>query len=260
MNITFHNLRERPDLASQILSISRASWPPFLFHSDVKEWDALVTRFAEYQFVLCEPADEVIAIGHCAPLPWDGSTEDLPETINGILRRAYDALEAGTRPTAVSALAAMVRPDRRGQGLSAEIVGTMRRITASLGLRHLIAPVRPAHKSAHPRIAMEVYASWVRPDGLPYDPWIRVHRRMGAEFRRVIPASLVVEGSVADWEGWTGMRFETTGLHDVAGALAPVSIDRERDRGRYEDPNFWMVHPVDGTHSGLRPHAEGAAR
>lgn len=255
MTIALHTLRERPDLASQILAISRASWPVFLFHSDVKEWDALVTRFPEFQFVLCEPADEVIAVGQCAPLPWDGSTEDLPETINAILRRAYDTLDTSSRPTAVSALAAMVRPDWRGRGLSAEIVRTMRHITTGLGLRNLIAPVRPAHKSAYPRTAMEVYGSWTRPDGLPYDPWIRVHRRMGAEFRRVIPASLVVEGSVADWEGWTGARFETSGLHDVPGALAPVSIDRERDRGRYEDPNYWMVHPLDRARTGPPPDA-----
>jgi hypothetical protein len=30
----------------------------------------------------------------------------------------------------------------------------------------------------------------------------------------------------------------------VPGALQPVRIDRERDEGRYEDPNVWMRHPV----------------
>ena len=30
----------------------------------------------------------------------------------------------------------------------------------------------------------------------------------------------------------------------VPGALQPVVIDRERDEGRDEDPNVWMVHPL----------------
>jgi len=30
----------------------------------------------------------------------------------------------------------------------------------------------------------------------------------------------------------------------VPGALQPVRIDRERDTGRYEDPNVWMKHTI----------------
>jgi len=30
----------------------------------------------------------------------------------------------------------------------------------------------------------------------------------------------------------------------VPGALVPVTIDRRRDRGRYVEPNLWMLHRV----------------
>jgi hypothetical protein len=30
----------------------------------------------------------------------------------------------------------------------------------------------------------------------------------------------------------------------VPGALVPVQIDRERDEGRYVEPNVWMRHAV----------------
>jgi hypothetical protein len=40
------------------------------------------------------------------------------------------------------------------------------------------------------------------------------------------------------------MRFRASGRYVVPGALTPVTIDRRRDRGRYVEPNVWMLHPV----------------
>ena len=59
-----------------------------------------------------------------------------------------------------------------------------------------------------------------------------------------MPESLTVVGTVAEWEEWTGMAFPESGRYVVPGALQPVVIDRERDLGRYDDPNIWMRHPV----------------
>jgi len=35
-----------------------------------------------------------------------------------------------------------------------------------------------------------------------------------------------------------------SGDYVVPGALTTVRIDRARDRGRYVEPNVWMLHPV----------------
>lgn len=72
--------------------------------------------------------------------------------------------------------------------------------------------------------------------------WLRTHWRLGAAIVRVIPRAMVIAGTVAEWEDWTAMRFPDSGDHLVPGALQPVRIDRERDEGRYEDPNVWMKH------------------
>lgn len=79
---------------------------------------------------------------------------------------------------------------------------------------------------------------------MPFDPWIRAHRRLGAEFVQVVPSTVTVTASVAVWERWTGMSFPETGQYVIPGALQPVLIDRERDVGVYEDPNVWMRHKV----------------
>ena len=78
------------------------------------------------------------------------------------------------------------------------------------GLAHLIAPVRPTLKDRYPTIPIERYARWTRPDGTPFDPWMRVHTQLGARIGPAIPRSLHITGTVGDWESWTGMRFPET--------------------------------------------------
>ena len=129
--------------------------------------------------------------------------------------------------------------------LSAEpAVRAMVDLARAHGLGALIAPVRPAAKSAYPLAPMERYVRWENADGLPLDPWIRVHARMGAAILTVAPRTIVIEGTVADWERWTDLRFPDSGPYVVPGALQPLVIDREQDLGRYEDPNVWMRHPI----------------
>jgi hypothetical protein len=119
----------------------------------------------------------------------------------------------------------------------------MRSLAARHALGGLIAPVRPTLKSLYPFVPMSRYADWTRADGSPFDPWLRVHWRLGAERLAIAPRSLVVTGTVAEWEEWTGMAFPQSGDYVVPGALEPVTIDRERNAGRYEEPNVWMRHP-----------------
>jgi hypothetical protein len=138
----------------------------------------------------------------------------------------------------------MVDPRSRGRGLSRDALRAMVDLARARGLGALIAPVRPTAKSAYPLAPMDRYVRWENADGLPLDPWIRVHTRMGADILRVAPRTIVIEGSVADWERWTDMRFPDSGSYVVPGALQPVVIDRAKDEGRYEDPNVWMQHPI----------------
>jgi hypothetical protein len=63
----------------------------------------------------------------------------------------------------------------------------MKAAAADHGLGALIAPVRPTLKDRYPLTPMERYALWERDDGLPFDPWLRVHRRLGARFLAIAP-------------------------------------------------------------------------
>lgn len=239
-------LRERPEREDEFDRLSDVAWPRFLRQRDAlgygQYWPHLFTTWADWQLLLIDGMGPTIAVTHAVPLVWNGEAADLPDSIADILRRASADHDAGRKPTALCALAAMIDPRYRGQHMSPVAVRAMVDLARAHGLGTLIAPVRPPAKSLYPLAPMERYVRWENADGLPLDPWIRVHVRMGARIQRVAPRTLVIEGTVAEWERWTDMRFPDSGDYVVPDALQPVVIDRDADLGRYEDPNVWMRH------------------
>ncbi len=73
---------------------------------------------------------------------------------------------------------------------------------------------------------------------------------LAARIGPVIPHSLHITGTAAEWEGWTGMPFPETGDYVFPAGLAPVHIDREHDTGGYWEPNIWIIHPVSADPAG----------
>jgi hypothetical protein len=91
---------------------------------------------------------------------------------------------------------------------------------------------------------MESYVTWTTPEGLPFDPWLRVHVRLGGKILAVCHESMRITGTVRQWEAWTGMRLPESGTYVVPEGLVPVQIDRERDQGVYVEPNVWVHHDL----------------
>jgi hypothetical protein len=143
-------LAQRPDLEDQTHLLNGESWPTFLLHGDVTHWERLFDEFAENQILLCEPADTLIAVGHTVPFVWDGTPDDLPSTMAGLMDRAIHTHRNLITPNALSALAALVRASHQGRGLSAEVLRAMRSLTQERGMHALVAPVRPTLKSSYP--------------------------------------------------------------------------------------------------------------
>ncbi|MGO9503211.1 MAG: hypothetical protein ACLPUO_16930 [Streptosporangiaceae bacterium] len=94
---------------------------------------------------------------------------------------------------------------------------------------------------------MAGYIAMRRGDGLPADPWLRVHARARGRILRVAPASMVMAGSLAEWRSWTGLPFDRTGEVIVPDALVPVHCDTEHDHAVYVEPSVWVEHNLTGT-------------
>jgi hypothetical protein len=233
---------DRPDLVEPAWERTRDTLPEYNNHGDVLNvyWGRLTEERPEFQFHLIDDAGDVLARARSIPLRWNGTIEDLPAGIDGAIARGFD--EGGAN--ALCALLIMVPRDVQSRGVSAAAVKAMSDIAREHGFGSLIAPVRPSWKERYPLVAIEEYARWERPDGLHFDPWMRVHQRVGATVLMPEPRSLRITGTVAEWEEWTGMAFPESGDYWFPQGLATVRIDREADEGRYWEPNVWMRHAL----------------
>ncbi len=240
MSLCFYTYDERPELEQRKRPLLGA-WPEFMFEDPVagSRWHLLYERFGGYQhFLLDEESDELVAEVNSLPVHVD--LEDLPDRgWDDVMTRGTDARET---PNAVTALQVMIAPDRQGQGLSLLCLQRMRAIVEEHGFEHLVAPVRPSWKARYPLVPIERYVDWTTSDGLPFDPWLRTHARLGAAIVRPCVESMTIAGTVADWERWADLPFPESGDYVVPGALTLVSIDRQADRGVYVEPNVWMLH------------------
>jgi len=182
--------------------LHRIAWPPFLRDDDVNAlWGStLYTTFPEFQLALCNAAGAVVAIGNTIPIVWDGTPSGLPDRIADVLAGARRAHRRGSRPTALSALAAIVDPRHRAEGLGEKVVTAMAKLAGRHGFRSLVAPVRPSWKGRYPLTPMKEYARWTRADGTSFDPWLRVHLRLGARILRITPRGNTVRATVGEWE------------------------------------------------------------
>jgi hypothetical protein len=233
---------ERPDLWDYATPLFRHVWPEYNQHGNhtARIFGALVPEYGHLQILLYDRGiDRIVARGRTIPFRWDGSLEDLPSGFDAVGLRA---LEDRRSPTALSALAAEVESDQQGRGLSRMVIQAMAACANAAGLDHLVAPVRPNWKERYPLVPIDEYAYWTRDDGLPFDPWMRVHARLGATILRPAPESFLIEAPASDWEEWTGKDFAVDGEYVFPLCLAPLLV--HDGIGTYWEPNVWMLHEL----------------
>lgn len=244
-----HTLDERSDLLDSMQEVIAEAWPEFMLHDSVADryWDDLYDVFPCYQFALVEEEqDEVVAVGNSIPLHWEGDIEELPdEGFGWALEAGFDHHAAGHAPNMLAALSISIAPTYRSRGISIQMVEAMKNIGGAQGLSSLAAPVRPSKKNLYPLTPMERYITWQNDSGLPFDPWLRVHARLGGSLVRICPRSMQISGTPQEWEEWTDMKFPESGTYLIPGALNPMEMDLQAGRGVYIEPNVWMVHGLE---------------
>ncbi|MGH3730071.1 MAG: N-acetyltransferase [Micromonosporaceae bacterium] len=246
MTLDITTVAERPELSEEIGNLAE-SWPEFMLQDIIADayWFQLRKVFAEFTLVgTYEGA--VVARGYSVPFALHGNRrgELPPDGWDRVLVWAFSDHRSGITPDAVSAIEINIDPSYQGRGWSHEMLSAMRANVASHGITELVAPVRPNRKHDEPATPMTEYAFRTREDGLPVDPWLRVHARAGAEIVQVAPTSMTIAGSLTQWRKWTGMPFDTDGPIEVEGALVPVECRLAHDYAVYVEPNVWVRHRV----------------
>ncbi len=246
MDLSITTVAQRPDLAPLLEDFN--PWPRFMRQDPVGGlyYADPVTMYPEFVLAAVDLGhpDQLVAKGYSVPFTWsEDPDESLPE--NGwdgvILSAARDRL-AGQQGNLVSALEISIRADLRGLGLSDLMLAAMRNNAAALGFHSLVAPVRPNGKHLRPDMTIRDYAALRREDGLPVDPWLRVHIRAGGKIVGVSTRAMTIGGTTARWREWTGLPFDTTGHVAVPEALIPVYCDVTHDYAVYCEPCVWVHH------------------
>lgn len=241
-------LADRPELTEAASRFPDPFWPIYMHKDPIANrfFGQVYARFPQFQLVmLASDAETIIAVGNSIPLAFDGSPNDLPDDgWDWAIEQGIHDAEAGRSPRSLCALQIVVDASRRAQGLSTPMVHAMRNLALTHGLARLLAPVRPNRKTLYPLTSIDEYIRWTTADHLPFDPWLRVHIRLGAEIVKVCPRAMTIPGTVDQWEQWTGLAFPVDGSYAIPGALAPIVIDHKTDAGLYIEPNVWVWHSL----------------
>ncbi|MDO4628882.1 MAG: GNAT family N-acetyltransferase [Planctomycetia bacterium] len=242
------NVAENRALGEEIITLVRAGWTRFLAEDPVSWplWPEILAEFPDFHFALLEPeTKQLMAAGMTVPLAWDGELSELLDRgWHWVLRQSLDDRRHGRKVHTLSAANAVVHPNFRGYGLAEQIVFQMKRIAETHGFRRYIAPLRPTQKEKYPLTPIERYAQWTRKDGMPFDPWLRVQKRLGAEIIGCARNSIWIDAPLAQWETWTGLVFPDSGEYILPGGAVPMVADRKTGRGVYVAPSIWIAHKL----------------
>lgn len=234
-----------PDWDALSASVEQV-WPEFILHDPVgnRYWEQLPEAFPACQFIVQDADGHVLGSGNAVPLHL-GADEVLPdEGWDWALAKAFADREAGSEPNALCGLQIGIAPAARGNGVSGLMIGAMKQMAQEAGFRRLVLPIRPTLKHRYPLIPMEEYIGWKNAEGLPFDPWLRAHVRSGAEVVRVCPRAMHIDGSVWEWEQWTGLSMQSSGEYIVESALVPVRVSLADDKAEYIEPNVWVQYKL----------------
>lgn len=244
---TITTLHERPDLSGPFWQLTDL-WPRFMLEDPVGDlYFSQLGLWRDHVLVAADADGRVVARALSVPFRLDddiGRPALPPHGWDGVIRWSWLDHLAGRRPNHVSALEITVAPEARGTGLAARLIDGMKDGARRIGAAALVAPVRPSRKHLEPGESMGAYVARTRDDGLPEDPWLRVHARAGGTIVGVCPASMTIPGSLDQWRSWAGLPFDRPGPVEVPGALVPVHVDVANDHAVYVEPNVWVRHPV----------------
>lgn len=238
-------LTDRPDMAADINGVLASQWPSFMLAGQAGhdvDLPELLLATPDNQILLLDSADTVLGVGLSLPLRWDGSRADLPRGWDDAIQRSARDGAEGTPTNVTCAISITVATTATRRNLATALLSGLKEVARNAGSDTLLAPIRPILKSNYPLTPMADYLTWRTPDGRVFDPWVRLHLRSGGEILGLAPESMVVTGSVEQWQGWLRTSLPGSGEFVIRGGLAPLVVDATSAVGVYREPNVWIAH------------------
>ncbi|MDM1377962.1 hypothetical protein [Myroides marinus] len=210
-----------------------------------KYWPHIYQAFPNTQFfVFCD--NTLAAVINCVPLYLTkGELNSLSDDgWRWALEKAFTDRDRGNNPNAMCCLSIKTSREFNQQELFQFIIKHLKNSASITHYPVILCPVRPKMKQYYPLQDINNYAQWINNYGLPYDSNIRMHVKNGAVIKKTCNKSLQIEGTVSQWEMWTGFTFQTTGEYTLNRALSTLKVNVELNKAYYNDPHIWMLYNV----------------
>ena len=228
------------------VNLGKRSWPEFMQHDSIVEaqWSRLYTDFLDFQFAAYSE-NGIVGVGNSVPIHLEGDISNLPNNgIDWAMLKAVDDIQKKLTPNLLVGIQILINPELQSKGLSYKFLDLMKQVASTHGISNIAIPVRPTQKHFYPLMPMEEYLEKTNPKGEPFDPWIRVHIKAGGKINSICPESMIIKGTVDEWQAWTGTSFERSGTYTIEKALCPIHIDLGKNIGEYIEPNVWIIHSI----------------
>jgi len=220
------------------------AFPPIIGESQVikKYWSKLETYYPENQFLLISNKDELIGFINTVPFHFDKELDHLPERgWDWMLSKGIADFENKIEANYLGGLQVIVRKEFQSQGFSRKILNYAKNFIANSNFKNLIIPIRPTQKHKFPELPMSEYLN-LKSGNEVFDPWIRTHLKGGAQIIKICEKSMMMAGDIEFWERILEKKIYKTGKYILRGALSLITIDLEKDKGEYIEPNIWIKY------------------
>ncbi len=240
---------EQFQLGEESTLLTQLTWPNYLVEpSDIPE-PSLEFSISEAELLRRMPTwgirrkgdGTLIANASAVLISADVKSDALPAAG---WRFAMEAFGKNEKPNCLCLLAANIHPAYRRQGLAALLLKKGKEIASSRGLDYMIGPVRPTAKSEFPELSMTEYLIKKNEAGETYDPWLRLHLRLGAELLNICEQSVIIQASAEKWREWTKQKLTSSGKYTLPQGLAPLDLDISKNLGIYKEPNVWVRYTL----------------
>jgi hypothetical protein len=232
-------------LGDETAHLTNSLWPNFLVdESDIPD-DSLQLEISVEEFnrrfinwgIRRDSDQKLVAYLSAVLIFAEISKDQLPDSG---WRFAMQSVCSTAAPNCVCLNVANVLPETRQLGLAQILLEKSKAVTKELGFSTLIAPVRPVRKSEFPNLTMAEFLEKRTDANEIFDPWLRTHSKLGGEILNVCNESVVITATVKKWREWTGLALTQSGDYPLAGALAPLHVELEKNLGTYREPNIWV--------------------
>ncbi len=238
------DLNINPEYERKARDMNKKGWPEYLLSWDCPGWDEIFEQFKEYQVIVLD-GNSLAGLGFTVPIFYDGKNEDIEDDISVLILTALAQRRENVSPNRLLAISAVVNEENKGKGISSIVLKAMKDKAAQKKFKSVFLPTRPILKHKYPLIPISEYALWKNEGGEPFDPWTRLHARMGGRIFKTSESCIKIKGSSSQWLKWTGLSFISSGKYIVPGGLSPVCYDKDSDAGIYDMPCVWTEYPLE---------------